>query len=151
MSRRHDEAFDGIRREHADVVTALSKMSESKKRGAAGNPSYDPLRLDAAIATADDAYSLLLIATAEAFLREYLVALGAISVTAEPTLGTVISRATKELNAQTGRRVIRPADKIPIDDLRVKRNAYAHGHGRSVFPSVPKVESILCRFLDPFP
>jgi hypothetical protein len=141
----------GIRLEHADVVTALSKMSESKKRGAAGNPSYHPWRLGAAIATAGDAYALLLIATAEAFLREYLAAVGAISVAAEPTLGTVINRAAKELNSRTGRHVIRPADKIPIDDLRAKRNAYAHGHGRSVFPSVPKVEETLCKFLDPFP
>jgi len=151
VSQRHDEALNGVRLEHADVVTALRRLSDNKKRGAPGNPSYDPLRLDAAIATADDAYALLLIATAEAFLREYLVSIGAISINAEPTLSTVINRATKELNSRTARRAIFPADKIPIDDLRAKRNAYAHGHGRSVFPSVPKVESILCKFLDPFP
>jgi hypothetical protein len=76
VSQRHDTAFAGIRQEHDDVVAALKEVGRRKKRGAPGFPGFDPLRLEAAIATAGDAYALLLIATGEAFLREYLASVG---------------------------------------------------------------------------
>jgi len=150
MSERHDEVFRAIRLEHADAVAALKKAKEGKKRGAFGVPAYDPARLEAAIATADDAYALLLIANAEAYLREYLVFLR-IGIGEEPRLSMLIDKSTKEINHRSIGIQIRPADKIPMHNLRVSRNTYAHGHGRNVFPSVPKVEAIVSRFLSPFP
>lgn len=34
---------------------------------------------------------------------------------------------------------------------RERRNRYAHGYGTKVFPSVPRVQMIVSRFLSPFP
>ena len=60
-------------------------MAQAKpKRGAPGNPGYDSARLDEAIVTLGDAYALLLIATAEAFLREYLTSLP-VTIVDEPS------------------------------------------------------------------
>lgn len=56
MSVRHEEALDSIRREYENVVAALKQGRTSGGRGARGYPAYDPLKLDAAIATAGDAY-----------------------------------------------------------------------------------------------
>ena len=150
MSLRHDEAFRNIRREHDDVVAALRRARAEKKRGAPGNPAYDPSRLDIATVTAGDAYSLLLIATAEFFLREYLTSIGA-NLGSEPRLGMLIDRGYKELNLRTIGARLRTEEKLAMHGLREGRNAYAHGHRRSVFPSVPKVESIVSKFLSAFP
>lgn len=152
MSARHDEAFRAIRREHAAAVAALKLAQGSQRRGAPGFPGYDPARLDAAIATAGDAYALLLIATAEAFLREYLLAI-VVNLGAETKLSVLIDKAAKELNLRTAGVKLRPDGRAAMHSLRVGRNAYAHGHGhgRSVFPSVPRVESIVSKFLSPFP
>lgn len=150
MSHRHGDAFRAIRREYDDVVAALKLASQSTKRGAPGAPGYDPIRLEAAIATAGDAYCLLLIATAEAFLRDYLGGIG-IAVGAEPKLSTLIDKSAKEFNCRSVGFRIRADDRSLMHDLRVSRNEYAHGHGRSVFASVPKVESVVSKFLAQFP
>ena len=76
MSKAHEAVFDGIRREHDDVVAALREFAKSKRQGLPGYPAFDPSRLPAAVATADDAYALLLIATAEGFMRDYLISEG---------------------------------------------------------------------------
>ncbi|MFN3649300.1 MAG: hypothetical protein ACK47B_06930 [Armatimonadota bacterium] len=149
MSQRHQAAFKAIRREYDDVVAALNSAAREKKRGTPGVPHYDPERLAAAIATAGDAYALLLIATAEGYLREYLLSIG-ISLGSEPKLSTLISKSYKEINQRTSSVQLRPSERQEMDDLRVCRNRYAHGHGREVFPSVPRVEGIVSRFLRPF-
>src|SRR5207237_6470669 len=98
--QRHHTAFEAIRREHDDVVAALKTASRSKKKGAPGTPAYDPALLEAAIATAGDAYALLLIATAEGFLREYLQSAGVV-LPPEPRLSMLIDRSFKELNERS--------------------------------------------------
>jgi hypothetical protein len=150
MSQRHHAAFEAIRKEHDDVVAALKSASRGRKRGAPGVPAYDPLRLEAAIATAGDAYALLLIATAEGFLREYLQHLG-VDIGDEPKLSVLIDKAVKELNQRSSGIRLRSEDKNPMHDLRVSRNSYAHGHGTGVFPSVQAVQNVVSRFLHPFP
>jgi|SRR5579862_7251419 len=150
MSRRHDEAFGTIRAEHDTVVAALKQGQTGKKRGSPGLPGYDPLRLGAAISTAGDAYALLLISTAEAFLREYLTSIG-VSLSDEPKLSMLIDKSVKELNRRSTGVVLRPEEKVPMHDLRAMRNSYAHGHARTIFPSVPRVEVTLSRFMSPFP
>ncbi len=150
MSARHDAAFRAIRREHDDAVAALKLALGGTKKGTPGLPGYNPARLDAAIATAGDAYALLLIASAEAFLRDYLLSIG-VDLGAEPKLSTLIDKATKELNLRTTGVKLRPEDRVSMHSLRTSRNEYAHGHGRSVFPSVPRVESVVSKFFSPFP
>jgi|SRR5438067_1355598 hypothetical protein len=150
MSQRHADAFRAIRREHDDVVVALMRANRGRKRGAPGVPAYDPQRLEAAIATAGDAYALLLIATAEGFLRGYLRSIG-ISIPAEPRLSRLIDQSFRELNHRSTGIQIRPADRQAMHELRASRNRYAHGHGTSVFPTVPRVEETVSRFLSPFP
>ena len=132
------------------MVAALRTARGNPKKGSPGLPQYDPARLQAAIATAGDAYALLLIATTEAFLREYLTNI-AIPIGDEPKLATLIDRSVKALNARSGRTAVRADEKLSMHSLRVARNAFAHGHGRSVFPSVPKVQEIVSRFFGPFP
>jgi hypothetical protein len=150
MSVRHHAAFEAIRREHDDVVAALKNARRGKKRGAPGNPAYDPQRLEAAIATAGDAYALLLIATAEGFLRQYLQSVGT-EIGSEPKLSMLIDKSFKELNGQPTGILLRPEDKREMHDLRVIRNHYAHGRGTGVFPPVPAVQRVVSRFLSPFP
>lgn len=150
MSQRHDDALALVRREYDDVVAALTMSNKSSKRGAPGVPAYDPARLDAAIEAAGDAYALLLIATAEAFLRDFLISVG-IDVGDEPKLSMLIDKSVKEFNKSTTGTRIRPDEKIPFHDLRVARNTYAHGHARNVFPTVAKVQAMLAKFLHPFP
>lgn len=150
MSQRHDDILRAIRLEHDDVVAALKQAGGGTKRGAPGRPTYDPRRLEVAIASADDAYALLLIATAEAFLREYLASLG-IAIGPEPKLSMLIDKSTKELNARSLGLAVLPEDRRKVHDLRVNRNTYAHGHSRAAFPSVPRVQDTLSRFLFPFP
>lgn len=150
MSARHDETFRATRREHDDAMAALKLAQRGRKKGTPGLPACDPARLDAAIATAGDAYALLLIATAESLLREYLVSVN-VQLGAEPKLSTLIDKAYKEMNLRTTGVKLRPDEKATMHNLRESRNAYAHGNGRSVFPSVPRVESVVSKFFNPFP
>jgi hypothetical protein len=150
MSKRHTDAFEAIRREYDDVVAALKIAGGGKKRGSPGVPAYNPQRLEAAIVTAGDAYALLLIATAEGFLREYMQT-ARIQIGAEPKLSTLIDRSFKELKKELGGNPLLPAAKTEMHDLRVNRNEYAHGYGMQVFPSVPRVQAVVSRFLSPFP
>jgi hypothetical protein len=149
VSQRHNEALEVIRREYDDVVSSLKGAAARNKRGAPGNPAFDPNALEIAVATATDAYALLMIATAESYLREFLLSRG-ISLL-EPKLSILIDRAVKELNLSAGTTKIRPADKAAIHNLRESRNLYAHGHARHVFPSVAKLENTLGKFFGPFP
>jgi hypothetical protein len=150
MSQRHADIFRAIRREYDDLAAALEQASRSKNRGATGVPAYDSRRLEAAVATARDAYSLPLIATAEGFLREYLRALGAV-IGDEPTLGMLIDRSFRELNHRSMGIRLLLALRQEMHDLRASRNRYAHGYESSVFPSVARVAETVSRFLGPFP
>ena len=126
-------------------------MAQAKlKKGTPGNPGYDPARLDEAIVTMGDAYALLLIATAEAFLREYLTSLP-VAIGELPKLDMLINKSVRELNARSVGTQVRSDDKLPMHNLRVARNTFAHGHGRSVFPSVGRVQGIVSKFFGPFP
>src|SRR5687768_2873786 len=101
MSKRHVEVLRQIQREYDNVVTALDLARRWTKKGAPGSPHYDPTDLDDAIETAGDAYSLLLIATAEGFLRQYLES---IQVTGHSHRGLdhLIRKATRELQTRLG-------------------------------------------------
>jgi hypothetical protein len=147
MSQRHDDAFRNIRREHDDAVAPLKQAKVVTKRGSPGVAAFDSERLDSAIATAGDAYALLLIATSEAFLREHLH----VPSGKEQKLSSLIDQSVKSMNCLLGYKAIGADAKRELHNLRIQRNTYAHGHGRSVFPSVPKVESIVARFLHDFP
>jgi ferric-dicitrate binding protein FerR (iron transport regulator) len=150
VSVRHDQAFREIRREYDDVVTALKFAERNHTNLNLGRPEFDSTRLGAAIATAGDAYALLLVARAEAFMRDYLGSLGT-SLGSEPKLSTLIDKSYRELNLRSKGLRIRANEKIEMHNLRVSRNEYAHGHGRSVFPSIPRVETVLSKFFWLFP
>lgn len=105
---------------------------------------------EAAIATANDAYALLLIARCEGFMRDYLVSLG-IVLEREPKLSSLIDRTRKLFNQSGPRIPIRRDTTQDVHDLREQRNAYAHGYGSSVFPPVARMTVILGRFFDQLP
>ena len=105
---------------------------------------------EAAIATANDAYALLLIARCEGFMRDYLVSLG-IVLEREPKLSSLIDRTRKLFNQSGPRIPIRRDTTQDVHDLREQRNAYAHGYGSSVFPPVAGMTVILGRFFDQLP
>jgi hypothetical protein len=150
VSVRHSEAFRTIRGEYETVAAALRQAQKSKKKGLSGVPDYDPARLDSALSTAGDAYALLLIATAEGFLRDYLLSLQ-LPIGPEPKLSTLIDKAYKELNQRASGVKLRSEDRLAMHNLRQGRNQYTHGYRLSVFPSVAKVETVLAKFMSPFP
>lgn len=132
------------------MIAALKEASRSKKRGAPGVPHFDPRRLELAIATAGDAYALLLIATAEGFLRQYLKSVS-VRVRDDAGLSQLVDQAARELNRRSTGVRLRPADREPMHVLRLSRNEYTHGHRTGVSPSVPRVQAVPARFLHPFP
>jgi hypothetical protein len=76
MSDAHKDAFESIKDEHRVVTDLLKYASEKSRKAKTGRnptlsslPSVDPTLIETAIATANDAYALLLIATAEKFGR----------------------------------------------------------------------------------
>jgi hypothetical protein len=150
MSQHHADALRTIRREHDDVVAALKQVSGNKNRGAPGVPAFDPTRLEAAIATAGDAYALLLIAATEGFLREYLDGVGVV-YGERAGLIELVDRAARELNARSTLFRLRPDERAPMRSLAASRNQYAHGRRTGVFPTVPRVEAAVSRFLHPYP
>jgi len=92
MSHAHKDEFERIKREHEAVVTLLSTLAKKRQKVKAGQkgqlsglPLSDPDLLEAAVATANDAYALLLMARSEGFMRAYIDSLG-IPLGAEPKL-----------------------------------------------------------------
>jgi len=154
LSARHNAAFELVRLEHDSVVSGLALLSKSKKSGAPGNPNFSRDRVEAGIASAGDAYALLLIAVGEGFMREYLVLAG-VRIGEEPKLSSLIDQSVKQLcdgMSKQQKRAQRNMIDVPaVHSLRQNRNDYAHGHERNVFPSIGKVESILGKFFGPFP
>lgn len=150
MSQRHDEALRAVLREHDDVVWTLREASQIMRRGAPGRPNFDSERLQTAIVTAGDAYALLLIATAEGFLREYLLGIG-IDIGREPKLRRLIEQSYRELNRSSTGATLHPQARGEMYDLCANRNSYAHGRGRNVFPTVARVQVILSKYLHRFP
>ena len=114
------------------------------------SPNIDPDNIESALATANDAYALLLIATAERFLRDYLTS-QSIALPDDPKLDSLINQSRKVFNKKGPSIPMRLIDVQDMHRLREMRNAYAHGQRRSVFPSVRKVTEMLGRFFDYLP
>ena len=157
MSQRHQDRFDTIKDEHEQVTGLLSALARKGTKTGLGRrgrlsplPPFSPAALQAAVGTANDAYALLLIATAERFLREYLASLG-IAFPNDRQLHTLINKARKEFNGTNPRVPIAQAAADDFHNLRVQRNAYAHGHGPAGFPTVPRIVSIPGRFFHGIP
>lgn len=150
MSARHTAAFERIEQEHADVVAMLRLYAKADRRGLPGRPSFDSERAEVAADTAADAYALLLIATAEGFMRDYLDSIS-VPVGSRPELSSLIDRCRKEFNIRNPLIKIRAIDAEAVHALRRNRNVYAHGRGTSVFPAVPRVAAILAKFFDKIP
>ena len=71
MSQRHRDGFEAIKLEHGEVTRLLSALARKGARTRTGRrgklstlPAFDPAAIEAAVATANDAYALLLSATA---------------------------------------------------------------------------------------
>lgn len=156
MSYAHKNEFERIKLEHEAVVALLTAAARHKRRKAGIKSVDDPAAAmdtdiaEAAIATANDAYALLLIARCEGFMRDYLVSLG-IVLEREPKLSSLIDRTRKLFNQSGPRIPIRRDTTQDVHDLREQRNAYAHGYGSSVFPPVARMTVILGRFFDQLP
>lgn len=154
MSQVHDSAFESIRYEYDSVVSGLGLLSKSSAKGIPGNPAYSRDQVEAAIATSGDAYALLLVATAEGFLRDFLESQG-IAIGDEPKLSSLVDQTTKQFCVglvSSQKRAQRKAIGVgEMHSLRTNRNDYAHGHGRNLFPTVPRVQAILSRFCRPIP
>jgi|GEM_PF-5325674 len=154
MSDAHKNEFERIKREHDTVVSLLSfhaKKSQKAKKGQfSGLPFFAPDIIQAAVATANDAYALLLMARSEGFMRTYIDSQG-ILLRVEPTLNVLIDKCRKEFNNTDPMIPIRPNIAQDVHDLRVQRNAYAHGYGSSVFPPVARMVIILGKFFDQLP
>src|SRR5579862_9040824 len=109
MSHAHKDEFERIKREHEMVVSLLSSLAKKTKKSKVGQkdrnfglPFFDPDLLEAAVATANDAYALLLMARAEGFMRSYIDSLG-IPLGAEPKLSVLIDKCRKEFNKTSPR------------------------------------------------
>jgi hypothetical protein len=157
VSELHKQTFDNIKREHEEVVRLLASLAhkahnrKSQRKGALSVlPAFDPARIEAAVARAGDAYAMLLVATAEGFLRAYMTSLS-ILPGARPGLSALIDRCRKEFNKSKPKVPIRATDAGELHDLCNQRNEYAHGYGASVFPSIGRVVTILVRFFAPLP
>lgn len=157
MSHAHKDEFERIRREHEAVVALLASLVKKKQKAKAGQkgpfsglPFFDPDLLEAAVATANDAYALLLMAKSEGFMRAYIASLG-IAVGAEPKLSVLIDRCRKEFNRTKPKIPMRADIAREVHDLREQRNEYAHGYGSSVFPPVARMVTTLGRFFDQLP
>ena len=62
MSRAHKDEFERIKREYEAVVAHLASLVKKRQKGhTSRSPLFDPDLLEAAIATANDAYALLMI------------------------------------------------------------------------------------------
>lgn len=154
MSHAHKDEFERIRLEHDVVVSFLtSEVRKSQKAKSSKLPlSKQALQdnLEASIATANDAYALLLIATAEGFMRSYIDSLG-IPLGSEPKLSVLIDRCRKEFKKTEPKIPIRTDIAEEVHDLRKQRNEYAHGYGSGRFPSVGRMVTTLGRFFDQLP
>ena len=157
MSQFHKEEFNRVRREYGQVVTLLTSFANKPPQTRAGQkgagsklPVYDTYLLQTAIATANSAYALLLIAKAEAFMRAYLDALS-ISLGPEPKLSMLIDKCRKEFNNTKPKIPISADSANNVHDLREQRNTYAHVYASSVFPPVARIVVILGRFFDQLP
>lgn len=157
MSYAHKDEFDRIKREHDMVVDFLLSLVKKKAKPKAGQkgqlsalPFFDSDILEAAVATANDAYALLLMASSEGFMRAYLNSMN-IPLGEEPKLSMLIDKCRKEFNKTNPKIPIRADLAQEVHDLRAQRNAYAHGYGSSTFPPIARMVTILGRFFDQLP
>jgi hypothetical protein len=157
MSAAHTDAFERIKVEHEEVIKALrlaalhsqGRLGHRKDRSS-GSPLSRHDLLESAILTADDAYALLLIATAERFMRAYLRSVS-VDLPSEPKFSNLIDQCVKQFNSCDPRIPIRSEYAADLHNLRAQRNEYAHGHGASVFPTIGRVAMMLGRFFKEFP
>ena len=156
MSSAHKNEFERIKLEHEAVVALLAAAARRTRRRAGSKLADDPVAAmdtdiaEAAIATANDAYALLLMARCEGVMRDYLVSLGIVQER-EPKLSSLIDRTRKQFNQSGPRIPIRQDAAQDVHDLREQRNAYAHGYGSIVFLPVARMTVILGRFFDQLP
>ena len=69
----------------------------------------------------------------------------------EPKLSALIDKCRKEFNKTKPKIPIQTDIANEVHNLRVQRNAYAHGYTSSAFPPVARVIIILGRFFDQLP
>jgi len=154
MSHAHKDEFERIRLEHDVVVSFLtSEVRKSQKAKSSKLPlSKQALQdnLEASIATANDAYALLLMATSEGFMRAYIDSLG-INLGKEPKLRMLIDKCCKEFKKTNPQIPIYSETIRQVRDLCVQRNEYAHGHRLGGFPSIGSMVTTLGRFFDQLP
>lgn len=157
MSAGHCAVLERISIEHQEAVRLLTAQARSSRQQrtphkdpSTGAPLSKSALYEAAVATANDAYALLLIATAEGFMRAYLRSLG-VELGRDPKLTMLIDRSRKEFNKRTSRSRIHPSTVAAVHNLREQRNSFAHGRGPGVFPTVDKVARILGRFFAGIP
>ena len=157
MSQRHKDEFERIKREHDTVVLLLldkkvlrhgsTQVSKTKNSGVF---NFDPLLLESAVVNASDAYSLLLIAVSEGYMRSFLDSVG-VKHGNEPKLSNLINQCRKEYNSRKFGIPISLKASSDLHLLRQQRNTYAHGYGSSVFPPIDSIVAILGRFFDRLP
>lgn len=152
MSKEHSAVFDRIRVEYVTVKELLRiASSESKKVKihqkdlSSGQEYLKSDIMDEAINTLNDAYALILIAKAEAFVREYLQFQG-VSLRKDPNLSYLIQRYRKEFNKVNPSNQITDEQFTGIDELRKQRNNYAHGYGTKAFVPVGTIVALLGKF-----
>jgi hypothetical protein len=157
MSQAHKDAFERIKIEHQAVCGLLTQGA--RKPVAGGFQPKDPSTgaalsardvMETAVATCNEAYALLLMATAEGFLRRYLDSIG-VDLGPEPKLSMLIDKCKKEFNDTDQRLPIHDNAAADLHNLRQQRNNYAHGHGTGVFPPVAAVVTRLGRFFAEIP
>ena len=150
MSYAHQNEFTRIEGEFEDVKELLESYASAGKHAKKRLRNIDLDNINSALATANDAYALLLIATAERFLRDYLTSQN-IPLSDDPKLDRLINQSRRVFNRTGPRNPIRLNDVQDMHYLREMRDAYAHGQRRSVFPSCKKVATMLGRFFDHLP
>ena len=84
MSAKHKSDFERIKREYQEVVAVLTYLANRRFKAGElkrlqGLPSFELYRLEAAVASLNDACALLLLTKSEGFLREYISSLGLIA------------------------------------------------------------------------
>ena len=158
MSYFHINELLRIQKEHRAIVDILNSFNKKQTTPGKLKPTIAKMSvLDAdgvgsAINSINDAYALLLIATAERFMRQYLQSLNLNApIGSEPKLSALIEKCRKEFNKSKPRITIKPDEVRQMQNLRIQRNMYAHGDRLSVFPAINQIVQTLGIFFDKLP
>ncbi len=152
MSKELIAKFDRIHVEYETARDLLNTKSMEERKSkthqndlSSGRPSLRSDIILDAINTLNDAYALILIATAEAFMREYLQSHLSVSPR-NPNLSFLIKQYRIMFNKTNPTNKITTERYIEFNELREQRNNYAHGIRTKVFLPVGKIVSILGKF-----